>query len=433
MQITATERPPHYGYSIVQLVLSLLAVLFLWGAGLLFLGLGLISSLSGVADLEQGFPGGGMEIWLIAGNFVACGLLLLPSAYYAGRRIAGHPVPAGRQLPGWLRPTVLILAWPLVLLAGYFVSRDASLVFLIPPLHVLAVGLPVLWLVYLAARGLPSGSPQRAWGAFSSGLVLTPVLILIIEMLALAACAGLAIAFMASQPELLEQLNSLVLQITQGQLDQEGLVRALVPWLEKPWVILVALAFMAVIVPLIEEAFKPIGVWLLMGFGLSPAAGFALGAICGAGFALFESLFMPSAGEGWTVVVVTRVSAGLIHILNTGLMGWALASAWREKRYLRLGITYLFVVSLHGLWNALSLFSAVDEVLGQVGTQPVPRLIAWIGPLAPYLLVGITVGIFALLLVMNRNLRLQQQRAALPRTTAPDAPASEDEASQPVL
>jgi hypothetical protein len=410
MQSTGVERPAHYGYSIVQLILSLLTTLMLWGVALLFMGLGVVSGVSGMAGLGEGFPGGGAGLLLLAGNFGACGLLLLPSAYYAWQRVAGHPAPAGRQTPAWLRPTRLILALPLVLLAGYFVAQNPNLSFLLPPLHVLAVGLPVLWIVYLAARGLPSGSPQRAWGVFGSGMVLGPALIMVLEILALVVCAGLAIAFVTSQPDLVEMLNSLVAQLTAGQIDQEGLVNALVPWLVKPGVIIAAILFAAVIVPLIEEAIKPIGVWLLAGFGLSPAAGFALGAISGAGYALFESLLLSSTGEGWIAVVVARMSTGVIHILNTGLMGWALASAWREKRYLRLGATYLFVVSLHGLWNGLSVFNAIYEALGLVGVQPAPKLVSWIGPLVPYLLAGITVAVFALMLVMNRNLRWQVQR-----------------------
>ena len=97
-------------------------------------------------------------------------------------------------------------------------------------------------------------------------------------------------------------------------------------YLMQPSTLYIALLFGALIVPLLEELFKPIGVWLLVGRKPSPAQGFAAGLLSGAGYALFENFSLgASAGEDWAMVVVARIGTSLIHIVTAGLMGWALS------------------------------------------------------------------------------------------------------------
>jgi RsiW-degrading membrane proteinase PrsW (M82 family) len=85
---------------------------------------------------------------------------------------------------------------------------------------------------------------------------------------------------------------------------------------------------------------------------LTPVEGFTAGLLSGAGYALFESLALASGGEQWAALVFARIGTAGIHILTTGLTGWALVLAWRRRRFLRLAATYVFVVSVHGVWNA---------------------------------------------------------------------------------
>ncbi len=106
----------------------------------------------------------------------------------------------------------------------------------------------------------------------------------------------------------------------------------------------------------------------------------------------------------------------MIHILNTALMGWALTLAWRDKRYGNLGLTYLVVVFVHGVWNSLAIISAIDALLAQQGLESPLGAASWIGPAAPYLLVGITLSMFAVIIWMNRRL----QQASMLEQTVPD-------------
>lgn len=387
------------------------------GAGLAIL-FALVIGLGTRDSLADALQGQALAMFMLAGGLIGCALLLFPSVFYAWKRINGNPVGQPLALPKILRPSLLILALPVVLLLGYWVSEMPGISWLLlPPLHFLAIGLPVWWLVYLAARNLPLGSLQRRWGVFGSGLVLGPALIMALEFTALIGVGLIGIVFLVNQPGLVEQLSSLAQSLQAGTATQEELVQAILPWLARPSVILAVIAFASVIVPLIEEAVKPIGVWLLAGFSLSPAAGFAAGAISGAGYAFFESLALAGSGADWAVSVLTRVPTGVIHILNTALMGWALTLAWREKRYFNLGLTYLIVVTLHGMWNGLAIISAVDALLAQQGLQSPLGAARWIGPAAPFLLVGITLSMFAVIIWMNRRLR----QASLMEQNAPEA------------
>jgi hypothetical protein len=237
-----------------------------------------------------------------------------------------------------------------------------------------------------------------------------------LEVAALVVFGLLGFLLLSNQPELIDQLSSLAQSVQQGTVSQDELIRALLPWLARPAVIMAIIAFAAIIVPLIEETIKPIGVWLLAGFHLSPAAGFAAGALSGAGYAFFESLALAGSGTDWAVSALTRIPTAVIHILNTSLMGWALVLAWREKRYFNLALIYLIVVAIHGMWNGLAIVSAVQALLAQQGLQSPLTPLAWLGPVAPILLGGITIFMFALILWMNRRLR---QSTASPPLLAP--------------
>jgi hypothetical protein len=94
---------------------------------------------------------------------------------------------------------------------------------------------------------------------------------------------------------------------------------------------------------------------------MTPRQGFAMGVLGGAAYALVESLGMsPGLPEASNLLSIVRAGTDLVHIVTTGLMGWALVSAWRERKYLQLGITYLLVIVIHGMWNALALSSAAQ-------------------------------------------------------------------------
>jgi hypothetical protein len=387
--------------SVLQFVFSTLAVVGLWGFALLSLALGLMNDAPGSGTLNNT-----LSLFLISAIAFAGGLLVVPSSVLSLRRITGRQVTSSPRFLSRIRPGRIIFAFPLVLLLGHLVITYTDFSWLLlPALHVLAVLIPISWLLYLLVRGIPLGSPQRSWGVFDSGLVLGPILVLFTELLALAALITFAFIYIFNQPGLYDEIMSLMEELSTVAPSSEAIIQLLTPYLASPWTLFAVLAFAAVVVPLIEEAIKPIGVWLLIGHELSPAEGFAAGALSGAGFALFESLMITSGGTDWAISVVVRISTAIIHIFTASLMGWALVTAWSQKRYIKLGVTYLGVVLLHGTWNGLTLIMTANDLLPQFGQSPVHPLLSTIGTLAPYILGLITIIVFIAILQANHYFR----------------------------
>jgi hypothetical protein len=189
------------------------------------------------------------------------------------------------------------------LLLGDWVSTNDNISWLILPLlNIVATGLPAFWLVYVGTRGLIPGRPSRWWGVFSSGLVFTPVIILVVELFVMIAVGILALIWVMSDPSLSNQLTSLASRIQEAGADPEALLQIVLPFLLNPGVLILVFAFISVIVPIIEEALKPLGLWFLASQRITPAQGFGYGVLCGAGFGLFENLGNTSGGgETWAI------------------------------------------------------------------------------------------------------------------------------------
>jgi hypothetical protein len=359
------DRPSTHWPTVVQFAFSGLVALALFSMGLAVGLSALIGQLSGSLLLAQGSP-----LLVRAAGLLFCGLLVLPSAGLALLRILGKPLPS-RIFPappeGTLRRRILrrdyllpglALVWVLALLASFGATRVPQLeALLLPVLVVLVVALPIAGFVAIGSSGLPAGSLQRRWGIFTASLAGSTLVVILVELLLIAAIVAGGVILIASRPEWASAVERLAQRIANSQITPENLGRILRPYLTQPWVIYLVLAFYSGLVPLIEEALKPLPLWFMARWGLSPAEGFTGGLIAGAAFALFESLGVQgvSGESGWIGISIARVGTDLIHILNTGLMGWALASAWKGGKFLRLALTYLGVVAIHGLWNAFSL------------------------------------------------------------------------------
>lgn len=397
--------------SVIQLGFSLLGTLSLWGvAATLFLGgfLQLVSQGSSSDAVLQYF--------LLAGGAALCGTLLLPGSIHAFRRLAGHPPRPIVSFPSWLRPTLLIFLLPLLLLFGHWVNQQDQIAWLILPIvHGLSIGLPILWFVYLAIRNLSAGSPQRQWGVFSTGLVLAPVLSFFIEIFVILFLILAWSAWATTQPDLLRDLTNLAQRLEQARVSPEEVLRILEPYIASPVVLFAILSVFSVLVPLIEETIKPLGVWMLANRNLSPAQGFAAGVLSGAGFALAESLALSSTGEDWALAVFTRIGTGALHILASGLVGWGLARAWGERKFLQLAATYLLAVFLHSIWNTLSILLAMSylpEILTDLDLIQLPDIQ---GEIIPYLLVLLAFTAFLSLLGINRGLKHRDDDHFIPQ------------------
>lgn len=125
-----------------------------------------------------------------------------------------------------------------------------------------------------------------------------------------------------------------------------------------------------------------------------------MGILSGTAYALVENLGMTAqAGEGWSVIVIARAGAGLLHIANTGLMGWAIASLVNEKKIARFFLTYFATVTFHGLWNGASISFAIYAVAQELGKN-----YPWIAALGAVTLIILIVVFPAILIVSNRKL-----------------------------
>jgi hypothetical protein len=395
-QPTPQETQPNVHWpSVWQFGLSLFGILALWGFSATMLLVALSSILTGDTV-------GALVVLLNAAGTAFAGLLLIPSAGYALLHLLGKPDAFRFQLrhPGWV-----ILALPPVLLLGHWAANtDIIAYFLLPFMHVLAAAISVAWLLTLGLRGLSLHSPQLGWGVFSCGLVGAPLLSLITELAVLIFLVILGMFYLAQEPQVLDALLNLTQTMPPDA--PETAVEILQPYVTQPGTLFVVFTFGSLLVPLLEELFKPIGVWLLAWRQPTQAQGFAAGLISGAGYALFENFALgASAGNDWAVVILARMGTSLIHILTTGLMGWALVLAWREQRYLRLMATYFLAVAIHGAWNGMVILTAVVDLSSM--DVAIPEILQIMGTAAP-LIFALLIGL-CLLLLLGSNAILRRK------------------------
>ena len=392
----AAPLEPFHWPSAWQLGISAIALLGLWGLSALFIFLGLVDQFSPPATVD------GTQMFLIAAGLGFFGFLILPSIGFSLGRLLNRPV----HLPGWLRLDRLwriIFLFPLVLLLGHLVATRTGLSWIfLPPLHIIALGLPILFIFWIGARGINNGNIQRLWGVFGAGLVLGPTIILLVEFFALMVVVLLGAVVIASQPDRLAELYNLAEQLQSLEQNPIIALELIEPYLYRPEVVLTIFLFAAGLVPIIEELFKPIGVWFL-GREATPAQGFLAGLISGGGYALFENLALSSQSAEWALAVSARAGTSLLHMVTAGLVGWATVYAWRTRKYSRVVGAYLAAVLIHGLWNGMTLLTLVNIL-----DAPAASYLAVLQPLgaiAPVVLGVLAIGSLVLLITLNRTHR----------------------------
>lgn len=386
------------GLTALQFALSALAVLGALGIAMLLASFWLFSSIEAPAGVES------ITILMLAASSAFIGLLLVPSMALALLRLLGSQAearPLARlQVPSYV--WLLLLAPTLGI--GYLVSNSAiqPLHYLLPFLHVGAICLPVAWFYAVGSRGITIGSPQRFWGLFGASLVAGPLLILFAEVLILAGYGLVAVVALSTNPEQVAELTRLAEEFQVAPPSLEMLQQELAPYLLNPTLAFSILAFGAGFVPLVEEVFKPLGIWLIGSRGITPAQGFAAGALSGAGYAIFESLALGSSAETWFPLVVSRSGTGLLHVFTAALVGYGLALGFSRRQYARLVFFLLVAIGLHGLWNGLTMISAGSEIYA--GLIPADSALLRFAGVAPYGLIALVTGIFIALVLMNARL-----------------------------
>ena len=307
--------------------------------------------------------------------------------------------------------SVSVLTWQIILLVfvagislliGYQIGEMRSLLWIILPiLTVPAIVFPLAVLLVFGTQKLPFGTRWQTWTVLGLAMTLAPLILFILEIFIGLIIFAFGVAYLVTQPELVQELQRLSQQIMILGPESEATLELLGPLLTRPGVMAVTLIYIAVLVPAIEEIFKPIGVWLFAR-QLTAAQGLTLGALSGAGYALIETIGVSAQTSEWATLLLSRIGTGLLHITTSALMGAAIVLAVREGRYLRLIGTYFLAVFLHGLWNSLAIiftFSTLATFFEQSGT------LGTIQSAISMALVILAMALFAILLISNFSMR----------------------------
>ncbi|NPV85485.1 MAG: PrsW family intramembrane metalloprotease [Anaerolineae bacterium] len=389
-------RQPDF-LSLAQILISGIGILFFLSAGGSMLLLGFVLALT------NGFSSAILPFFNAALAATLLSVLLMPPIYYAVRSLSGYhseiSLPCGKPRRNLL--VSLFVLWGLSLLLGEILIRQGGWMLLgIPPLLILVVGLPLFVIVRIGQSETPAANLHRDWGTISFGLVITPAVVVLIEIAVIITILVLATVLLASQPEIMEKLNISAQRLINSEMNPEVVQRVIRPYLQQPGVLFAILAIGAGLVPVIEELLKPLALWPLIHRIKSPQEGFRVGILCGAAFALFESMgIMTTTAMGnWAMLAIARAGTGLLHIVTTGLVGWGLASAWQREQYLRLGSAFLLAVVLHSVWNIFGL------LIGLVPFLETDSVALRLGEIAPLALVILISTLFLLLTGCNRRL-----------------------------
>jgi hypothetical protein len=396
---------------------SLLGLVLFTLAGFLAL---LLAALLGAVSLLRAMTGGQTEVrelTLIA-VVIFVALLLLAAGYVSLLKFLQKPaadVASTFTIRAWQIVTCLAAAGAAIWLGSLILEKEPVNWLLLPLLILPAVLLPIVVLFGLGSRGISLGPRWRAWNVLGISMTLVPFITFILEALAIVFVLALLILYISSQPALMAQVERLSTQIYTIQQDPEALIGLVAPLLLRPGVIAISVLFFSVLIPMVEELVKPLGVWLFGNQISTPAQGFALGALCGAAFALLETFGVSAQSADWSTVLLSRLGTDILHVTTAALMGAAIVYAIRERRYVRLLGTYLLCISLHGLWNGLAILFTFSSVAGAY----LPRN-PFKGLATPF---AIALGLLAILLLIllvssNRRTKAGNPEAS-PEETAP--------------
>lgn len=287
--------------------------------------------------------------------------------------------------------------------------RSLSPAWLLPPIHVLAMALPpliMLWIVGGALRGM-GGSWREVVAAVAGGGSVGFGAALISEILIAIALVAIVTVGALMVPGGAERIESLVenLQDPAWQQDLTNLFDLLL----SPLAVVSALVLFSILAPLIEEAFKTLvagvaGRWMRP----HPARAFLWGVAGGAGFALVENLLSGALGgvEGWAVGAASRFCATVMHCLTGGLVGWGWGQFWTARKPLRLLGSYAAAVTIHGAWNTLAVGAGFlsASAMAHEGNTLALTFVGF-GMLAIVTLLGsLTMAFIAALLIAGRKL-----------------------------
>lgn len=384
---------------------------------LVFIGGGAIMLASGFANGLEAHRADPFRISLYLTAFLLVSLLVGRVGLLSLRRLRNRPDEAARIQPLsiWMG-LALFVGWIFSIALAAILNQNILSRWFALPFYLSSIGIPVYALIRLAAGGLALGSNLRAWGSLSAGMTLAPFLSILAEGLALLLIIIVFGIFAGLDPRRMQALQSLMEQL-QHISSQEEALALLGPYLTSPLVLLGGLFFLSVVTPLIEETAKSLAVWMAWRKLTSPAQGFAIGALSGAGFALMEGLFVSAApNETWGMTLAVRAASSSMHIFTSGMIGWGIGLAAAQKRVTPALGRYALGIAFHALWNApivLIVFASGRMVLSPAGAS-FPNIAASLLALSGFCFLGLLILAAPLALwALNRQLRRSQPASAL--------------------
>lgn len=294
------------------------------------------------------------------------GLIILGAAVISYMKLSSKPAAERIMSPSITVSQIMIgvVGTALVLWIGSIIQNNASLNWLlIPILTIPAVVLPIWIILGLGIKNLPFGSRWRTSSIFGISMTLTPFALFVLEILVGLFILIIVIAYALANPDIAAEFQKLSRNFMFLNPESDEALKLIAPILKKPIVVTTILIYFSILVPFVEELLKPLGVWLFAARLDSPAQGFALGALCGAGYTLIETINAGSQVAEWSGLLFTRIGTDLLHITTSALMGGAIVLAWHKRRYLRLFGTYLLAILLHGLWNTSAVSFSIVSAL----------------------------------------------------------------------
>ena len=394
--------------------LLILTVLGLSVAFLLLMALGL--GVSSIVSLftENGDPAGQMISSFAFGFEI---LILLICSWFVLQKTMGREqadAPFIFPFADWQIVAVIGVVITSAVIGGLIAYTEiAWLGWIVLPVLTVLVIVPPIWMLFgIGTRGIELGPRWRFFGIFGLSMTIGPVLMVVLEMVLLVGVliAGAGMLYV-QQPALIQELLKLA-NILKQETNQDVILKLLAPYISNPLMIASAVGYIALAVPLIEELFKPLAVWIFAKKIESPSQGFAMGVLSGAAFALIESL--NASGDGsmsWPAIVSIRAGTSLLHMTASGLVGWGIVSAFHEKRPSKFFAAYFTAVAIHGIWNACAVGVGVSMVGEYIGKPE------WLYNVIPAMLCGMSVlgiGMFAVLIAANRKLRSSPSSPTLP-------------------
>lgn len=391
---------------IAQLVVSILVFCL----SLIWMGLAGLAAF-GQVTMDDGTiiaPEPAMFIGLVLVGFVFLVIAFL-SIVTTIQKVTGHAVsvkPGDDKHVIWFIVGIL-LVFGLAALAGLAPAQVNSITLAL--LAVPGIAIPIFWLLWTANRGHAKANPKRDSGILTFTIGISTPFIVLMEMLVVIALIIVFVAGLFTNPSFVELFSNIMndpglLQSDPGRLFSEFEALFSLPDL-LGWSLLVV----AGIMPLVEELFKTLGVWLLKVRNPDHVESFRIGLICGGGFALIEGLLSVSSlqlsGIGyaeWAGVILGRFSGSLLHILTGGIVGLAIGKFWQNRKFGSLLLSYLAAWSLHAAWNALAVFSGINPLIHESRAQAV-----W-----PY--IGLVILFLGMLFWFLRLVRKAQANTELP-------------------